>query len=155
MQHRKMPDIKGAFRRERKCIIFRVDTLSCMKVTSFKLEWMLDIRQRMLKCSCTRKREQRRSFLGRPLGTGISGCAKRRQGWRSTLKRGRVTKISSGDIRAIQTQYIAEGCPLLDVIGHPLTSTPDGKFIGRWFPSLRRAVNGCKVGKGCRDVSWY
>lgn len=33
-----------------------------------------------------------------------------------------------------QTRYIARGCPLLDVIGHPLTSTTDGKFIGRWLP---------------------
>lgn len=30
----------------------------------------------------------------------------------------------------VQTRRVARGCPLLDVIGHPLTSREDGKFIG-------------------------
>lgn len=38
-----------------------------------------------------------------------------------------------------QTRYIARGCPLLDVIGRSLTSTVDGKFIGRLLPSSCRA----------------
>lgn len=45
-----------------------------------------------------------------------------------------ASRISSGDIRAVQTRYIARGCP---VIGHPLTSTTDGKFIGKWLPPSR------------------
>lgn len=52
----------------------------------------------------------------------------------------------------IQTRYIARGCPLLDVIGHPLTSTTDGKSIGRWLPSSLSTVNACKVREGCREV---
>lgn len=50
----------------------------------------------------------------------------------SKLRGGR--RIFSGDIRAAQTRYIARGCPLLDVIGRSLTSTVDGKFIGRLLP---------------------
>ncbi|KOX68007.1 hypothetical protein WN51_07948 [Melipona quadrifasciata] len=45
-----------------------------------------------------------------------------------------ASRISSGDIRAVQTRCIARGCP---VIGHPLTSTTDGKFIGKWLPPSR------------------
>lgn len=44
-----------------------------------------------------------------------------------------------------QTRYIARGCPLLDVIGQPLTSTTDGKFIGRWLPVLEPLSMVCKL----------
>lgn len=86
--------------------------------------------------------------FGTKLATAISDCTKRTgSSWEegsmpklvrdaSELRGGR--RISFGDICAAQTRYIARGCPLLDVIGHSLTSTVDGKFIGRPLPSSER-----------------
>lgn len=89
-------------------------------------------------------------------GSAISSCAKRKgQGWGSMLKTCRsrpsheASRISLSQVWRhscrTQTRYIARGCPLLDVIGQPLTSTTDGKFIGRWLPVLEPLSMVCKL----------
>lgn len=54
---------------------------------------------------------------------------------------------------AAQTRYIARGCPLLDVIGRSLTSTVDGKFIGRPYPSSCRVLRGHKLQEEMRSTT--